>query len=628
MTQKCSSGVFTPCTCANGTAAVQGGSNCDGTLCEGFGGNEDCSACDDGYHLSSTASVTLQTCLPNVCTCTDGTGAVGVSRERKWVLNTFGQPEQNQINGVVIEDEYEKQSGFPPGPQPVHGNAGAITCTSHGAAICSECQRGFKIDPNNPGQCIDDPDLWEYKYEVRETFTGDCNSITPADITVFTNALEAQYKRDTGGRQTTGGGGPRTKVINVGHSCGSINFWGTIVSYDPQVLGSIIALANPVAVTISQGVVQPLWSVQLNPPARNTDPKVRSAAGLCQVDHFVDHYTRVTSEGRAIQTYNCTKCPVGRANAAGDDPAERRITSDRCDLCAEDYFVASNECVACTAKITLNAGEGRYSKRHWRGGADTTCLPARYCEADHYMPKVRGECTPCPMLGSRKTYISAGSSELAVSQCSPYFSTVVGRASATPSVTSGKDYCNPGYYVEGGVTPVDGVTQIDDICKPCWGGFGYPAGGRVRNNADGLILVDFGTDGDPFGLRQQIVNGQPTRAQRCMRPDDPRMPQSDLGVRSPVSLLAVEHIDNSDDVTATAGVVLGLFVGTVGFVAVVRHYLRRSQQVAAKQDVKDFIADPSERSFLTVSTSLGNADDNHPREPSAESQIASAYGTF
>ena len=55
------------CTCPNGTPTVAGSSG--GSLCE-TDSTEDCSACNAGYTISSTAALGLQTCNANTCTPT------------------------------------------------------------------------------------------------------------------------------------------------------------------------------------------------------------------------------------------------------------------------------------------------------------------------------------------------------------------------------------------------------------------------------------------------------------------------------------------------------------------------------------------------------------------------------
>jgi hypothetical protein len=60
------------CTCTNGTPTIATGTA--GTLCD-TNGQEDCSACAGGYHLSDTAPAgTATTC--GECTCSNGTPTI------------------------------------------------------------------------------------------------------------------------------------------------------------------------------------------------------------------------------------------------------------------------------------------------------------------------------------------------------------------------------------------------------------------------------------------------------------------------------------------------------------------------------------------------------------------------
>jgi hypothetical protein len=78
-----------------------------------------------------------------------------------------------------------------------------------------------------------------------------------------------------------------------------------------------------------------------------------------------------------------TSLPTGTTRDAGDDKSDGNTI---CDKCAEDYFVSSEECIACPPGTTNAKGDNK-------SGSDTACDPT-ICSVNEYV--VSHVCTTCP----------------------------------------------------------------------------------------------------------------------------------------------------------------------------------------------------------------------------------------
>ena len=127
------------CTCSNGTATVATGFGA--TLCDVAG--EDCSACIDGYAISDTAAADgLQTCVANTCTCSNGTATIA-SGFAGTLCDVAGEDCSSCSDGYVISDTAAAAgsqtcvSKTSDGADRVKNNANTCTCTNGTATVAT-----------------------------------------------------------------------------------------------------------------------------------------------------------------------------------------------------------------------------------------------------------------------------------------------------------------------------------------------------------------------------------------------------------------------------------------------------------------------------------------------------------
>lgn len=141
------------CTCDKGTAtiaATAGGA--DGTLCQ-TDGAEDCSACNDGYHLSAEAALGTQTCLANVCQCSHGTATVATGSGSTFCAKQGDQDCSSCKPGYSLSAEAKEGSQTcianvctcSGGVNTHAGGAGGTLCKTDGTEDCSSCDAGYSI---------------------------------------------------------------------------------------------------------------------------------------------------------------------------------------------------------------------------------------------------------------------------------------------------------------------------------------------------------------------------------------------------------------------------------------------------------------------------------------------------
>ena len=71
--------------------------------------------------------------------------------------------------------------------------------------------------------------------------------------------------------------------------------------------------------------------------------------------HPTECIANICPENQHVAGGECTACPGGRTNAAGDDASG--LDTDCVELCAEDQHVSGNECIDCARGTTRPAGD-------------------------------------------------------------------------------------------------------------------------------------------------------------------------------------------------------------------------------------------------------------------------------
>ena len=138
------------CTCEHGTETVN--HNCEDN------GSEDCVSCASFYHQETRPSVTSrwygssshyfsikEVCVPNVCTCENGTpvgdGQCAVHDEEKCASCNAGYRLSGSlcvINVCICDNGLG-----------AIGSTNSSTCQSHGSHICDSCDSGFQLRVGN-----------------------------------------------------------------------------------------------------------------------------------------------------------------------------------------------------------------------------------------------------------------------------------------------------------------------------------------------------------------------------------------------------------------------------------------------------------------------------------------------
>lgn len=141
------------CSCAHGTATTASGTS-PGTLCDTDGAN-DCSACAAGHHIDGAGpGVGMQSCVPNECTCDDGTAttADGAGASLCGVHNTSDCMEctpGHHLSSAAdvgqqtcLSNECTCTNGI---PAVAKGDSASTLCEAHSASDCSACVDGFHL---------------------------------------------------------------------------------------------------------------------------------------------------------------------------------------------------------------------------------------------------------------------------------------------------------------------------------------------------------------------------------------------------------------------------------------------------------------------------------------------------